>query len=742
MEIFPSGRGNPKQYHMKHFSKLALAAGLVFSAASAQANVEFTLNIDHPDYVKVSVNWNEIEVAAGTNTMSLDNYDTFSIEARNSSQHFLQEVLVDGENQLSGSSFYRNQYNITEINGTNIVVHSCLVDDLRTGEFTVTVDNPSRLSYVSTDGYPSTQIKINDLVAGEPYTVNYIPGLNNSISFNTSGAPLYKIIKNGDELVPDSYGNYYVSIENGMNVEVYANYPDIMSNLTFNFEGDAAGLFNRLYIYGDASTGYAKTDVEVVDNKAQVPMGSQIVIEHKPDYGNYIFNSYTVGSKVIYSPYLTVQEYIISENVDINIDAVLSDPVNVTFNVTGAAGLLVNRKETNDILDLNEGSNNVTLYSSNLELSIKSYPTYRIESVLLNGEEKTPSWDDSYRFYSYDNEIQEGSVITIVASPKETYKAYITVDDASLVVLKRNRNQWSEETIPLQNGRNELICTDGNNTFYIDASSTGYVNGVNLNFDEDVQRDYFGGFEFTVESDYEVFVTAEPIVKEGEFILYIDNLKAKDLSSFSWCNNIVKDNDKSLVSGYNVCDFFHAFNPFKIQAYYNYEAPVTYAVFVNDIRQEVAYPSFPSNELNLEIGDVVKVYLADDDPRFYSVTFNGGFDNITYDIIKRVEDTATQINVLKGTRFDFDVVLPDDGKEYGVFVNSERTEPGDDGLYHVEITEDTEIALTNLVGVDQIEINDNEMYFTVDGVCLTGRPTAAGIYIRVKGNRTSKVLIR
>ncbi len=727
---------------MKHFSKLALAAGLVLSAASAQANVEFTLNIDHPDYVKVSVNWNEIEVAAGTTTMSLDNFDNFSIEARNSSQHILKEVLVDGENQLSGSGFYRNQYNLTEINGTDIVVHSCLVDDLRTGEFTVTVDNPSRLSYVSTDGYPNTQLKINELVAGEPYTVHYIPGLNNRITFNASGAPIYKMLKNGEVVNPDNYGTYGVDIENGMSLEVYADYPEVMSNLTFNYAGDAAGLFNRLYIYGDASTGYSKTDVEVVDNKAQVPLGSQIVIEHKPDYGNYIFNSYTIGSKVISNPYMTVQQYITDENVDINIDAVLSEPVNVTFNVTGAAGIVVNRKESSDILTFADGENPVTLYASNLELTIKSYPTYQIESVLLNGEAKSASWNGDYRFYAYDKEIQDGAVITIKATPKATYKAYITVDDASLVVLKRNRSQWYEETIPLQNGRNELVCAEGNNKFYLASSNTGYVNGVNLNFDEDVQKDYYGGYEFTVDADYEVMVSAEPIVNEGDLILYIDDIKAKELSSFSWSNNIFKDSDKTVVSGYNVCSFFHAFNPFKVQAYYNYGSPVTYALYVNDVRQEVPYPSYPSNELNLAIGDVVKVYLADDAPEFYDVTFNGGFDNITYDLIKSLEDYSASVSVLKGTRFDFSSVLPDDGQEYAVFVNSERVEPAEDGLYHVDIVGNTDIVLTNITGVSEVEADATEMYFTVDGKRVSGRPTASGVYIRVKGNETSKIMIR
>ncbi len=730
---------------MKHFPKLALAAGLVLSAATAQATVEFQLTIDNPDYVKVSVDWSEIEVAAGTTTMALDDFSNFSIESRNSSQHILQEVLVDGVNQLTslGSSFYRNQYNLSELNGTEIKVHSSLIDDMRTGTFTVTVDNPARLSYVSTNGYPSSQVKLNELVAGEPYTVHFIPDLNTTISFNSNGGPLYKVLKNGEELTPDSYGSYSsIEIEEGMSMEVFGNYPDIMSNLTFNFQGEAANLFSHLYIYGDASTGFAKTEVEVVDNQAQVPIGSQIIIEFTPDYNNYIFNSFKVGAKEITNIYLTTQQYITDEEVEILLDAELSEPVNVTFNVTGAEGLVVNRKEASDILTFSEGSNPVTLYATNLELTIKSYPTYEIESVYLDGEEQNKSWNGDYRFYTYNSPIHDGSVIDIVASAKNSYKAYITVEDASLVVLKRNRSQWCEETIALQNGRNELVCTDGNNSFYLEASSTGYINGVNMNFDEDVVRNWYGAFEFTVDADYEVMVTAEPIVKEGEFILYIDDLKSKNLSSFSWTNNIVKDNDKTLESGYNVCNFFHAYNPFKTQAYFVYGEPVTYALYVNDERQEVTYPSYPSNEINLAIGDVVKVYLTDDDPQFYQVTFGNTFENITYDVIKSLEDTSAAVSVLKGTRFDFQPVLPDDGNEYGVFVNSEFVEPGEDGLYHVEIFEDTDIVLSNLVGVAQIEAKDAEMYFTVDGVRLYERPTASGIYIRVKGNRTSKIVVR
>lgn len=739
---------------MKHFYKAFLAAGMIFASSTANANVEFNLTIDHPDYVKVSVNWNEVEVSEGTNHFSLGDYDNFSIDARDYQKHILQEVLVNGENMLSGTGFYRNQYNITEINGTEIEVKSCLIDDLRTGEFSLTVDNPPRLSYVSTDGTPSTMVNVNNLVAGEPYTVKYIPGTNGIIRFNASGAPIYKITKDGNIQEPDDYGNYAISIENGMNLEVFCDYPDVMANLTFNYLNDAAEMFESLYIYGDASTGYSHTDVEVIDNHAQVPLGSQIVIVHKPDYCNYVIDNYTVGSKSFSSVYSTVQTYIVNENVDITIDAHLSDPVNVTFEVEGAEGIVVNRKENTDIIPLAEGNNNVTLYSTNLDLSIKSYPSYEISSVKLNDVDCEKGWDGSYRFYSYNDMIHDGDVIKITAAPKDTYKVYLNVEDASLIKLRRNYSSWSEETVELHDGRNEIICCEGNNDFYITPSPTGYISSVNLNFDEEVEREYYGGFRFNVDADYEIMVTAEPVVNEGDLILYVDDLKVKDLSSFSWSNNLARDNDSSIVSGYNTLGFFHGFNPYKVSAYYVYGTDVTFALYLNDERIEISNPSYPSADLNLAPGDVVKIYLGDGNPEFYDVTFSdstqeASFGNITYDVLRDLENSSESLSVLKGTRFDISVAATasenEDDCKYKMFANDSEIKPDENGIYHVEIFGNTDIRLTDgsPVSVDLTYGEDAmESYYTIDGVRLEKRPTSAGIYLCVKNNKTEKIVIR
>lgn len=738
---------------MKHFSKLVFAAGLLLSAASANATVEFQLTIDHPEYLKVSVDWNEIEVQAGTTTMALDDYANFSIETRDYQKHLLREVLVDGVNQLNGSGFYRSQYNINELQGTTVEVVSCLIDDLRTGHFTITADNPKRLSYVSTNGSPNTSVKINEMVAGEPYTVNYIPDVNTTIQFNANGAPIYKILKNGVEQAQNEYNYFVIDIEDGMELEVFADYPDVMANLNFNFHNDAEAVFNRLYIYGDASNGYAKTEVEVIDHHAQVPLGSQIVIEHKVDYANYNFNSYTVGSKTFYNVYQTVQTYILDENVEIDIDAELSTPVNVVFNVTGADGIIANRKEANDTLTFTEGEQNVVLYASNLELTIKSYPSYNIQSLTLNGQPKEKSWDDTYRFYAYENEISDGARIEIVATPKETYKAYINVDDASLIVLKRNYQKWSEEVVPLHDGRNEVVCTEGNNSFYITASENGYVNSVNLNYDEEVNQDYYGGYNFTVEADYEVMVSAEPIVNEGDIVIYVDDRENVHVSSFYWGINGGRTNDNEIVSGYNVRGFFHGFNPYKASVYYTYGDPVTYSFYLNDERQECPYPSYPSNEVNLAPGDVVKIFLADEEPGFYDVTFSSSvegvsFGEISYDVIRTVEDHEATLNVLKGTGFDFNIVAAQDDQEsglYAVTVNSLAIEPDENGIYHVAVTEDSEIKIMPAIEVSVEETltdSQEEMFFTVDGIRLGGRPTAPGIYVSVKGNKVTKTVIR
>lgn len=58
---------------------------------------------------------------------------------------------------------------------------------------------------------------------------------------------------------------------------------------------------------------------------------------------------------------------------------------------------------------------------------------------------------------------------------------------------------------------------------------------------------------------------------------------------------------------------------------------------------------------------------------------------------------------------------------------------------HQNIDEIAKAAL----GVDEIEIDADapEEYFTIDGVKLSSRPTAPGIYILRKGSRSVKIAL-
>lgn len=696
-----------KKYLLSFLTAIILGS---FIPALAGEDVSFTVYIDNPDYVKVQVNWSTVEIQKGINKFTMDEYSNFSIDPKSSTEHMINHVYVNGEDK--GSSLYISQYDLKNVlSGATVIVESCTIESARTGVYYLTIDNISRVSYISTDGYPSSYPAYKNGEDGVEAAYNYIPGVNTKLNLSANGAPLYQVKKDGEICSVDQWGSYSVELSDGCHIEIIANYPEgLESVVKFSFLNDGGNLFESLAYYADATSNAVRNPVEIVDSVAVVPMGSFLEMTLEKQYKSYKLNSALVyGSNN--STYLSNREikfYAAKDTVNVVIDATRTAAVPVVINVNKAEGVKIQRGDYQNFVELVDGVNNVELSENDKDLTIKTTAKYKFTTATLNGEDIYESWDGSRRLYGY--EIEANDVINLVVEEKPVFNVGITLNPA-FVTLGRNVDYNFVAMEGVVEGYNEIECTEGYSKFELKPVTTAKVDSVMLNGEVKIASNYDGSYSFELEDGDEVVVIAHERVYDGEYVLYVDNLKAKNLSSFYWYQRDGKDQIKDVAAGYNQYAYSDDDNTFKVTAYQEYGKEFAATCYINDVKQPrggyTGGTSWDFENLSLKAGDVVKVFLTTSAPDTLSVKFSDvsnpnalvantvSFKNVKKDVITAIESVAdTTFNVLQGTVFDF--ALENTATEpvnISVAVDGEELTADEDGVYHVTVTANTEIKL-------------------------------------------------
>lgn len=708
---------------------------------------EVDLVVDNPAYVEVQLDWGGVQLSEGVNHLSYAS--TISVSARDYTQHKLLSLMCDGVDLLNGSNSWSCYYDSNaQVDGKTLTLTSCLVDDLRTGSFTLTVDNPRRVSYITTDGNPGVSVPVNSLTGGEPYTVRFIPEVNTTLQLNSNGAPLYKIERNGELVSPDQWGTYNIAIEQDMDLRIYGDYPDIEASIVFEFANDAAALLGSVSVI-DANWGY--TPVEVEGNVARVPLGSNVQVKHAPSFRDYELAAYTYGDKTNYALCESYTFYVTTETFPIYIDATLSAEVPVTVNVANAEAVYCHRYNLAEVIDLAEGENAVTFHATNTDISFRPLPGGRIAQASLNGSPLQPDWSGNYRVQWFE----AGDVFEVTGELVDPYTASISVGDPSLVRVTRNPdNRDFARVVELQPGLNTLTCSEGNNLFRVERTDKGVVSGVSVDGVE-VAPNMQKCFEFRLDSGSEAVIGAEEIVNEGDYVLWVDNMEAPNVVSFNLSYFDGQENDTYIVTGYNLKPFFHAFNDYEVSAYYLHGEPVTMSVYLNNKSVAPRQTGSTRYPLSLKPADVLRVYLENPKPAKHEVEFTVdnpdgaalGFCNVVRDLITVVDDWEYPAYILEGSVYEFSVDAPDaDGRD-GVVVtaNGYKMQPDSEGVYTLTVTGPVVITLAygDTAAVSAVDTDRfAAAYYTIDGHRLPCEPSTPGLYIRVRNGNSSKILVK
>ena len=362
---------------------MLLGAIVVGGVQGASDAITVKLTINDVSGVTVKANYEKVPVQNGENTISVNAYS--SLEVTTDEDYILESVIDDGVIKTSwgGSA---TMYYYTDGDEALVNVVNRKLSDVRTGSFTMDVDDPSKVSASLMQTWKS----VGQLVPGVN-TVHFIPGVETALSLSakSGGVPFYQVTKDGTEIT-GSYGNYEMSVAEGMNVVVKTDFPDISVPVKISYTEGGEGFINKVVV----------ADNEVInfnDPDFQVHLGDRVQL-----YGNtadYKFNSMVINGKTenyFYSPY----SFVVTKETEILIDATKYTMLPYVVNVDNASAVKVVSGDyyQNNVVELVNGANNLEISSANPRLTITPADGYVIESVKVDGAVINTSYEGSKQY--------------------------------------------------------------------------------------------------------------------------------------------------------------------------------------------------------------------------------------------------------------------------------------------------------------------------------------------------------
>ena len=358
----------------------AIVAGGVQGASDA---ITVKLTINDVSGVTVKANYEKVPVQNGENTISVNAYS--SLEVTTDEDYILESVTDDGVIKTSwgGSA---TMYYYTDGDEALVNVVNRKLSDVRTGSFTMDVDDPSKVSASLMQTWKS----VGQLVPGVN-TVHFIPGVETALSLSakSGGVPFYQVTKDGTEIT-GSYGNNEMWVAEGMSVVVKTDFPDISVPVKISYTEGGEGFINKVVVADNEVTNFNDPDF-------QVHLGDRVQL-----YGNtadYKFNSMVINGKTeiyFYSPY----SFVVTKETEILIDATKYTMLPYVVNVDNASAVKVVSGDyyQNNVVELVNGANNLEISSANPRLTITPADGYVIESVKVDGAVINTSYEGSKQY--------------------------------------------------------------------------------------------------------------------------------------------------------------------------------------------------------------------------------------------------------------------------------------------------------------------------------------------------------
>lgn len=381
---------------MKNFYLWIVAAMVcigILPAAAQDAEVSditFKVTVNNAENVTCRKNYSdEIKLQDGVNELSFPNGTNLSFEAK--SPYRINSVVNKVGSTPSGfSSGYWYLYVNPEVADEEYTMSVVDINDLRTAQFTLNVDDPS-LVYVTLPAY-NTRLDLKEgtnIIKFDPKGETTL-----SISPNNYSVPLYSVKKNNVEIEP-FYGSYSISLDEDCVVDVVAKLPEGDATVDFSYSEGAQGSF-KLSVNGESITDFNGKSLVV-------KIGDKLTFDC--DRNTYNFKDILANEKSIYSNWGTI-DLVVVKDTKIYVDAKPWGSLLATLEINNPEFITItNNGQT---LELKEGVNQLELQEKNPTISWTVNPIAVINSVTVNGVQL-----ESYKTY-YDVEANDVIVFDVV----------------------------------------------------------------------------------------------------------------------------------------------------------------------------------------------------------------------------------------------------------------------------------------------------------------------------------------
>lgn len=473
---------------MKKFYQLFVACLVALVAPVAANAFSISIDIDNPSLVSVTQDGNPVETKAGENVFEYE-YSTSVTVTANEGYALKSIYNITGDYQMSTMQDYYNFNAYEWADGTKYSITTINLAEARSGNASITVDNPEKVRATISGTYKNL-----DLKPGKN-EIKYIPDVETSISIGAInyGDVLYKVTKNGVDVTPN-YGSYEVMLEEGVNIEIFADFPDMPATVTFNYLNDCRGVVTAVKVNG--------TDISDFTDGFSAKVGDKV--EVSIDQSLYKFNSIKLNDgnpeTYLWGNYSIT---LLDETNVITIDAKRHATYNVTLNLSDPSQVEVYRGQTYEnvlIPDLVKGANTIEFTSASPVISIKPASGCFITSMTANDQTIEKDYSGAYSV-----ETAENMVINVVSgeiSRDNTLIVYIDKlaaaefgysfirSDRSALILNDGYNEikYCEADVPMQFScygspvaclylDNESIAPqyEGSTSFVINPAQNGQV---------------------------------------------------------------------------------------------------------------------------------------------------------------------------------------------------------------------------------------------------------------------------
>lgn len=571
------------------------------------------------------------------------------------------------------------------------------------------------------------------------------------------GTEDYKLIKvtdeKGNKYTPD-YGNYieiyWSEISKGtptLTVETVDRSTIAMSSFTVEVTGskkyivEMADIYNNNVDLSSDEPTTVKYETEDTNIKYQIQSGYS--------WDNKYIYQVTVNGEVLNPTYNNLWTYTPAEGDEVVIETDFPDidvPVAFSFADGLSANVIKTLRVNNTIIETSvwtaEGFTVKYGDSVKLEFDTDNYGEF---SLHVNGDYEYVS--DSFSFSATN---KEGYTLEIEATALVPFEVKLVclVPEAIKGLHKGYSTSGDKYELNFVDGVATINVSPKNTGLYFDIDPAYEIASFTVNTDENAYLSYG---TYYVSADCEIEVEIKKIVRENKIAVYFDPAAKfqyrmfaraygrSDQTEFTSDNGLAQD-------GYNIYEYRVQDFPFNLSAY-----PQPFKAYLNGevLTPYWGYFNYDLIEKNVPNNSVIKVYAEEKTPHALTYTIDDDVDvEIRHDHIAVIDNPSTH-NVLPGTIVHISVpaaiATADDNEPAAadaspivVKVNGTQAVADENGLYTVEITEDTEIAVSanNQSGIDNITIDadavNNEIY-NLQGIRVNN--PSAGIYI-INGKKT------